>query len=52
MELIYYDPPQVLEEKVKHLAKLIRESPYTVAYTGAGVSTSAQIPDYRGPQVH
>eukprot|EP00026_Physarum_polycephalum_P008961 Phypoly_transcript_09068.p1 GENE.Phypoly_transcript_09068~~Phypoly_transcript_09068.p1 ORF type:complete len:418 (+),score=44.66 Phypoly_transcript_09068:111-1364(+) len=47
----YYDSPSILEEKVTKLADYIRESGgRTVAYTGAGVSTSAKIPDYRGPQ--
>ncbi|KAL6069603.1 NAD-dependent protein deacetylase sirtuin-7 [Balamuthia mandrillaris] len=45
-----FDAPEVLKEKIAQLAKLIKESKYTVAYTGAGVSTSANIPDYRGPQ--
>jgi len=46
----YYDPEDILHDKVRHLAQLMRDSGYTVAYTGAGVSTSAKIPDYRGPQ--
>jgi len=45
----YYDSPKELERKVKVLANFIRESKYMVVYTGAGVSTSAKIPDYRGP---
>ena len=32
-----------------HLANLIRESSYCVFVTGAGLSTNAQIRDYRGP---
>jgi NAD-dependent SIR2 family protein deacetylase len=39
----------VFAKKVKKLAKMVRESKYTVFYTGAGVSTSAGVADYRGP---
>ncbi|KAJ3443430.1 nad-dependent protein deacetylase sirtuin-(6/7) family member [Anaeramoeba flamelloides] len=45
----HLDNPKVLKKKVKKLAKLIRNSNYPVIHTGAGVSTSAGIPDYRGP---
>ncbi|CAG2116815.1 unnamed protein product [Medioppia subpectinata] len=41
------DEPQVLTDKCHLLSKLIRESKGMVVYTGAGISTSAQIPDYR-----
>ncbi|CAL1282442.1 unnamed protein product [Larinioides sclopetarius] len=43
------DAPEVLSEKCTELAKALKESSCTVVYTGAGISTSAQIPDYRGP---
>lgn len=43
------DSPDVLDDKVKKLALLLRESSHAVFYTGAGVSTAAAIPDYRGP---
>ncbi len=32
------------------LARMIRESQYTVVLTGAGVSTGSGIPDFRGPK--
>jgi NAD-dependent SIR2 family protein deacetylase len=42
----YLDQQHVLVEKVKVLANLLRQSKNCVAYTGAGISTSAGISDY------
>lgn len=38
-----------LRAKMKTLADWVRKSRYTVFFTGAGVSTSAGVGDYRGP---
>jgi NAD-dependent SIR2 family protein deacetylase len=38
-----------LESKLDQLADMVRKSKYTVFYTGAGMSTSAGVGDYRGP---
>jgi NAD-dependent SIR2 family protein deacetylase len=45
----YFDEPTVLHKKVKELAEMIRAAKHVVVYTGAGVSTSTSLPDYRGP---
>jgi hypothetical protein len=42
------DPPDVLTEKCRKLAEAVANSTNLVVYTGAGVSTAARIPDYRG----
>ena len=43
------DDLEVLKAKCIKLAEAIRRSKRLVVYTGAGISTSANIPDYRGP---
>ncbi|KAK4594275.1 hypothetical protein RGQ29_018098 [Quercus rubra] len=45
-----FDPPHVLQQKIENLAALIRKSKHLVAFTGAGISTSCGIPDFRGPK--
>ncbi|GAQ77978.1 Class IV sirtuins [Klebsormidium nitens] len=44
------DPPEVLEAKLRQLADIIKSSDRVVFHTGAGLSTAAGIPDFRGPQ--
>lgn len=43
----YFDSPEELDKKIDELAKLIKASKHFVAFTGAGLSTGAGIPDYR-----
>merc|ERR1719221_1164150 len=43
------DKPDILAAKVERLANLVRASRHFVVFTGAGISTSAGIPDFRGP---
>ena len=45
-----FDAPDEVERKVKTLAKYVEESRHIVVHTGAGISTSAGIPDFRGPK--
>ncbi|MCO5577464.1 hypothetical protein L7F22_031296 [Adiantum nelumboides] len=45
-----FDSRDDLQSKVKELAKIIQESHHLVAFTGAGISTSCGIPDFRGPK--
>eukprot|EP01060_Flectonema_neradi_P001668 TRINITY_DN11002_c0_g1_i1.p1 TRINITY_DN11002_c0_g1~~TRINITY_DN11002_c0_g1_i1.p1 ORF type:complete len:301 (+),score=60.70 TRINITY_DN11002_c0_g1_i1:259-1161(+) len=39
-----------LKVKIMTLAEMIQKAKHAVVYTGAGVSTSSGIPDYRGPE--
>ncbi|CAF1566230.1 unnamed protein product [Adineta steineri] len=45
----YYDSPDELDKKIKTLANFIRNAKHFIVYTGAGISTSAGINDFRGP---
>ncbi|KAG8443026.1 hypothetical protein GDO86_011733 [Hymenochirus boettgeri] len=44
-----FDSQDELRCKVEELANMIRGSSYVVFHTGAGISTSCGIPDFRGP---
>jgi len=43
------DSPQILDKKCERMAKAIQKAKCLIVYTGAGISTAANIPDYRGP---
>ncbi|XP_016925815.3 NAD-dependent protein deacetylase Sirt6 [Drosophila suzukii] len=45
-----FDNEDVVAEKCQELADLIKKSGHVVLHTGAGISTSAGIPDFRGPK--
>ncbi|XP_011406188.1 PREDICTED: uncharacterized protein LOC100633014 [Amphimedon queenslandica] len=43
----YFDGEEALDKKVKKIADWVRGSKHTILFTGAGISTSAGIPDFR-----
>jgi len=45
-----YDKPGVLSQKIDRLVQMIKASNHMICFTGAGISTSAGIPDFRGPK--
>ena len=45
----HFDFPEALAAKLDTLASWVTASQHMVAFTGAGISTSADIPDFRGP---
>ncbi|CAF0971548.1 unnamed protein product [Adineta ricciae] len=43
----HVDPPEVLEKKLDQLADWIKNAKHFIVFTGAGISTSTGIPDFR-----
>lgn len=46
----HWDDAEVLRGKLRQLQCLCQNANYIVVFTGAGISTSAGLPDYRGPR--
>ena len=43
----FFDEEKILDDKCKLLAKWIKESEHFTVFTGAGISTSAGVGDFR-----
>lgn len=43
----WLDEPPIIKDKIKKLAEIITKAKHPVLFTGAGISTSIGIPDYR-----
>jgi mono-ADP-ribosyltransferase sirtuin 6 len=43
------DNPETIQVQAEELAQMIKNSKRTIIHTGAGISTSAGVPDFRGP---
>ncbi|XP_062503701.1 uncharacterized protein LOC134180532 isoform X2 [Corticium candelabrum] len=43
----FFDSPDALDEKITTLAQWIKQASHFIAFTGAGISTAAGIPDFR-----
>ncbi|KAI1100233.1 DHS-like NAD/FAD-binding domain-containing protein [Jackrogersella minutella] len=46
----HQEAPKSVDRKAEALVKVIRKCKHLVVFTGAGISTSAEIPDFRGPK--
>ena len=47
MKIEKFDSPQELDAKIDKLIEFISRAQHFIGFTGAGISTSAGIPDYR-----
>nr|CAB3495004.1 unnamed protein product [Digitaria exilis] len=45
-----FDTPELIQNKIEELADMVQKSKHLVVFTGAGISTSSGIPDFRGPK--
>ncbi|XP_061386679.1 NAD-dependent protein deacetylase Sirt6 [Musca vetustissima] len=45
-----FDSDEEIEEKVNKLIAMLENAKHVVVHTGAGISTTAGIPDFRGPK--
>ena len=45
----FEESDEIISQKVDEVVRLIQQSTHTVFHTGAGISTSTGIPDFRGP---
>ena len=44
-----FDNEAEFDQKMTRLAELVKSARHCIVYTGAGISTAANIPDYRQP---